>query len=285
MKIHSTTGNKTLRALLPSVALMAATSLLLGGCGQPQSLQLQRLDPKAPAANGLPALPLKDQPSPLTVRAPFGLYAEAPTSDTLDRLAIGPVSPDGRFRAALTDQGVWVARVDGAWLWQVELPPLPVAPTANNDKKKTTADKNKTQATPPKATRVVSNPAWTFRGSLVFQDDTGRWLEADPVTASVGLAPADLQGKEIISFSPDGKRVLYYVTTKTAKQLWVANANGSQPKFLGENMTGSWDEKGNPVATKIPTPQPPATAGTPQTGAAAPGATGATSIPTPPRGR
>jgi hypothetical protein len=99
---------------LTRAAWGALLALVLTGCGKPEGLLLQRLDPKAPAASGLPPLPGPDEPAPLTARAPFGLYAQPPASDTLAKLAQGTPSPDGHFRAAMTSPGPWVARIAGA---------------------------------------------------------------------------------------------------------------------------------------------------------------------------
>ncbi|HEY3367117.1 MAG TPA: hypothetical protein VGK74_18845 [Symbiobacteriaceae bacterium] len=248
---------------------VAALALVAVGCNKPQGLVLQHLDPEAPAAAGLPARPAPDQPAPLTERPPFGLYAETPARDTLTALATGTSSPGDRFRAALTAQGAWVARVDGAWLWQIQLPdaaPAPGTPTVPAPPAKPDSEKPNVKPAPAAGPATVKSIEWTVRGTLLIQDSKGLWLEADPEHARVTALPAGLQGKEVVAFSPDGKQVLYYVNDKAGKQLWSANADGSKPTYLGVGLAWSWNEQGKLVVAKIagpPIPPPPAPAGPP----------------------
>jgi hypothetical protein len=224
-------------------------TLLLAGCGKPQALMLQHLDPKAPAAAGLPTPPGPEEPARLTDRPPFGLYAEYPSSDTLARLSHGSLSPDGRFRSAMTGQGAWVARVDGAWLWQITLPSLPATPTA----KPAVPGPQPATAPPPKAPAIAAME-WTPQNTLLLRDATGTYHQAEAEWAKITMLPATLQGKEMLTFSPNGKQVLYYINGKTGKQLWLANADGTNAKFLGENVVGSWDKDGKPAVMKQAAP-------------------------------
>lgn len=237
-------------------AMVLALALISAGCGKPPELMLQRLDPKAPAASGMPATPSPEQPVPLTERLPFGLYANYPSRDTLERLSLGELSPDGRYRAAMTDQGAWVTRIDGAWLWQMELPAPGTQPAAPPPP---ATPGSRPLAVPPapviiQGTTFAGALKWTPRNTLLVQDDVGTWYEAAPAAARVTPLPAALQGKGELIFSPDGKQVMYYVTVKTAKQLWVVNIDGTNARLLGENVTGRWGPDGKPVVEKIPDP-------------------------------
>lgn len=133
---------------------LALLALFVTGCGEPSHPQVRQMDPVAPAAAGFAPVALPGQPSAIADQTPFGLYATSPTLDTITNLAIGTLSPSGQFRAALTEQGIWIARVDGAWLWQVS----------------------------PEA---VSPVEWTTGGRLRFTDTTNQGQEADPRTAQV----------------------------------------------------------------------------------------------------
>jgi hypothetical protein len=230
--------------------LLTVTSLLLicilTGCGKSPGLAMQHLDKRAPAAAGLPALPDQDQPTPLVERAPFGLYTQYPSTDTLKTLSTGLLSPDGKFRVAVTDQGVWVARIDAAWLWQVNVVPVPIAGAPNpkpNPDLNPVPPKSGTPVppTPPQGTKAVGPVEWTPKGLILLRDDVGTLLEADPQTTRVSPLPASLQGKEAITFSPNGKQIFYYATVKTGRQLWLANADGTNPMLQAENRTGKWD--------------------------------------------
>lgn len=254
-----------MKILLRQLFGCAAAALLLAGCSKPPELMLQRLAPDAPAAEGLPPAPVGDAPTPLLDRPPFGLYAAAPSRETLQQLSTAPLSPDSRYRAAMGEQGLWIARVDGAWLWQVPLPEtavpkptpsqpaLPQQPPAQTGTTpgKTTPTQATKPSEAPKATKYLGPLDWTSRDTLLLRDDTGTWVEIDPEGAKVTLLPAALQGKEWITFSPDRKQVLYYANGKTGKQLWVANADGTKPTLLGENVTGTWGPDGKPVVTKV----------------------------------
>ena len=214
-----------------------AAALLLAGCGGSDERSLQRLSPDAPAATGLPPAPVADQATPLLGRAPFGLYANYPSNDTLTKLSTAPQSPDGRWRLAFTEQGLWLTRVDAAWLWQVP------------------------QAAPPQPTikqgkEYVAPVSWLPNGNLLLRDDAGAWIEANPTSANVKLLPAALQGKEQLTFSPNGQQVLYYTPGKTGLQLWLAKADGTDPKLQGENVTGFWDATGKLVVQKSTAPTP-----------------------------
>lgn len=69
--------------------------------------------------------------------------------------------------------------------------------------------------------------------------------------------PAVFKDKRELDFSPDGKQVLYSTNVGGGKQLWVAAADGSNPKLLGENVVGFWGEDGKPVVRKETTPLAP----------------------------
>jgi hypothetical protein len=256
-------------------ALGALAALLLAGCSKPPEVILQRLSPEAPAAAGLPPSPVGEEPTPLVDRPPFGLYAIYPDRDTLTSLSIGTLSPDNRFRAALTAQGLWVTRKDGAWLWQVPLPgeanaPSLIGPTAQTGAPagQTVPTVQTTQAAtpaqpgkpapppPPKSTKYVGPLRWTSQNTLLMRDEMGTWVTCNPETAMVTVLPQALQGKEELLFSPDGKLVIFFIPTKAGRELWMSNADGSKPKYLGVNVTGAWDPKGQPVVQKATTPAP-----------------------------
>lgn len=195
------------------------------------------IDPKAPAAAGYPALPLPEQPSPLTERPPQGLYAGEPSPDTLARLSTGTLSPDGRFRMAMTAEGAWVARVDGAWLWEIQ---LPAPPPPKPPEPPTHGGPLPPPLPPPPAPKVVGSLQWTPQSTLLFIDSNGLWQEASPATNLVTPLPAALQGTTGLVFSPDGRQVLYY----KGRALFTALRDGSQPKLVGENLTGYWTPDG-----------------------------------------
>ncbi len=242
--------------------ILAAVALLAAGCATQAPAPIERLAPEAPAAKGLPPRQPADTPSPLLARPPFGLYAHYPSNDTLATLSIGPVSPDGRYRAALTGQGAWIARVDGAWLWQLELP-IPKPPAPPPDPPGTQSPKPATPPAAPAKQPVPVGPlVWTPQGALLFQDDTGAWHLANPEAAQITPMAAVLTSKEGVTFSPDGKQVSYYTPGKTGRQLWVAAADGTGAKLMGENVTGFWEEAtGQLVVQKVA--GPPATTGGP----------------------
>lgn len=250
------------------IAMGLILPLLLTGCaGSAASSEMDRLDPDAPAATGLPAIPGPDDPAPLEKRPPFGLYAEAPTADTLAALSTGKLSPDQRYRAAMTEQGAWVARVDAAWLWQVELPKPEPTPSQEGQ----SADK---PPAAPAPTPVAVAVSWMPPDGLLVQDQTGAWWRADPDWTTITKLPAALQGKEEITFSPNGARILYYTSGEKGRQLWVANADGSSAKLLGENVAGSWSPEGEPVVTPLASPEKPAGTAPTQGSATQPEATG-----------
>ncbi|HYF91897.1 MAG TPA: hypothetical protein VD969_06600 [Symbiobacteriaceae bacterium] len=260
----------------------AVLLLLTAGCSsKAPELMMPQLAPDAPAAAGLPPAPVGDAPTPLLDRPPFGLYAQYPGRDTLTTLSTARLSPDGRYRAAITDQGLWFARVDGAWLWQVPLPGAadpkpaqspaqpaisqPVLPPQPGASPPGTAGQPK-PPTGAKATKYVGPIDWTPRSTLLLRDDTGTWVEIDPEACKVTLLPQALQGKEWITYSPDRKQVMYYTPGKTGRQLWIAKADGTDARLQGENVTGFWGPDGKPVITKV---QPAPGAATVQGSAAA----------------
>jgi len=234
------------------IAMSLILPLLLTGCaGAAANSEMDRLDPSAPAATGLPATPGPDEPAPLEERPPFGLYAEEPTAETLAALSTGKLSPDRRFRAAVTEQGAWIARVDAAWVWQVELPePEPAPPQGDK-----AADKQPAQPTP---IPVAVDVSWMPPDILLVQDQTGAWWQADPDWATVAKGPAAFRGKEEVTFSPRGDRILYYTAGDKGRQLFVANADGSNAKLLGVNVAGSWSPEGEPVVTPLTPAEKPA---------------------------
>jgi hypothetical protein len=264
--------------LQPKLGLVLL-ALLVAGCGKPPELSMQKLASDAPAGDSLPPVPVGQAPTPLTDRTPFGLYANYPNRDTLETLSTAALSPSGRFRAAFTSQGLWIVRVDGAWLWQVPLPepteppttgqtgaqpglaqPVIPPPTIPPDTKAPTTPAT-TPAKPvnvPKATKYLGPLNWTAQSTLMLRDDANTWVEIDPDAAKITVLPAALQGKDWLIFSPDRKQVMYYTPGKTGKQLWIAKADGTEPKFLGENVEGSFDPAGKPVVTKVQpaTPSP-----------------------------
>jgi len=83
---------------------------------------------------------------------------------------------------------------------------------------------------------------WTAHGELILADQAGTWYLADPVTTRVKALAAALKGKEQVTFSPDGKQVIYSTPGKSGPQWWQATAEGSSPRLLGENVLARWDE-------------------------------------------
>lgn len=235
--------------------MLAILAMVAVGCARPVPAPSQQgLSPDAPAARGLPPREPAGTPSPLQVRPPFGLYAQSPGIDTLTTLASGALSPDGRYRAAMTAEGPWVARVDGAWLWQIELqvplpPPTPPVPPGTHPAKPPSPP-----PAPAKPPVVVGALQWTDAAQLLFQDDTGAWHLADPAGARVTALPPAFKGKEGLQFSPDGRQVLFYAPGKTGRGLWLAAADGSNPKLVGENVTGFWQKPGGNLVVQKPTP-------------------------------
>lgn len=241
-----------------------AAALLTAGCGKPPALMMQQLAPDAPAGEGQPPAPVGTQPTPLLDRPPFGLYAIYPNRDTLVALSTAPLSPDGRYRATITAQGLWIARVDGAWLWEVPLPdvavPKPVTPTqpamsqpvlpTQPGTAKPPAGQTVSPATASKATKYLGPLDWTSQATLLLRDDAGTWVEINPEASKVTKLPAALQGKEWITYSPDRKQVMYYAQGTKGPQLWIAKADGTEPKFQGDNVTGTWGADGKVIITK-----------------------------------
>ncbi|MFZ5823490.1 MAG: hypothetical protein ACOY94_04000 [Bacillota bacterium] len=205
-----------------------------------------KLDPNAPAAAGHLPLPLPEAPSPLTERPPQGLYATEPSADTLARLSTGTLSPDGQFRLAVTAQGAWVARIDGAWLWEIQLP----APPPKEPEPPAPGGPLPPPPPPPPPPTVVGAPHWTPQSTLLLLDSNGLWQEANPAKAMVTPLPAALQGTTGIAFSPDGRQVLYY----KGAQLFTALRDGTQPKLIGANLIGSWTPEGKLVTTSALSP-------------------------------
>lgn len=233
--------------------LVLTLAVLGAGCSQHDLPRVQRLAPGSAASVSLPPPPLAGEPSPLTQTPPFGLYAAPPSNATLQSLSTGTVSPDGRFRTAFTDQGLWVARIDGAWLWHVQVP-APPSPEPQALPGTHLPSPPARPAQPPKPPAPSGGADWTPRSSLLFRDDAGTWHEADPVQARVTALPAALQGKENITFSTDGKQVLYYTPGRAGRQLWVAAVDGSKPLLVGENLTGFWRENGELLTARAAPP-------------------------------
>ena len=269
---------------MPGRARYAAFTLaflLLSGCARSNSAEVEMpngVDPASPVATGYAAMPAPGEPTPLGNPPPSGLYAKPPSADTLAALATAPLSPDGLFRAVLTTDGLWVTRIDGAWLWQVKPPSLSAQPTgeqgqtgaqgqtgtqgqAGNSGQAASAVQSGTQGQAGAegqagSAEEVPNPVgplqWTARSTLLFTDTAGRWLEADPLTALVVPLNAFLIGATHLTPSPDGQHVLFY----KGNQLYTALRDGSQPQLAGENVTGYWDSKGQLVVAKKPGDQP-----------------------------
>lgn len=265
------------------LTLALAAALLLTGCGQPNNSTTPAgpggVDPAAPVAGGHAALPLDGQPTALAERPPEGLYAAPPTADTLQQLGQAPLSPDGRFRALLSGGDAWVVRVDAAWIWQVQVPTAQQEqqPPAGQGTQQSQAGPNAQQSPtaqgaqqPPAGqpdagggTAANPNPAvpatiagplqWTPESTLLFQDSTGYWHEANPDTAIVTTLPAAFLGATGLTPSPDGHLVMYYKGT----QLYTAQRDGSKPVLVGNNLVGHWDSAGQLVTTVKAGSQPP----------------------------
>lgn len=238
-------------------AVVMITALWAAGCAA-----VPRLAPVPPAAPPLPAVLTPEPLAPLPAHPPFGLYAITPEPATLEQLAHGLTSPDQRYRLAHAAQGLWVARSDGAWFWQVQLPapsepkapPLPPGthPPPSLEKPKPTA---------PQAPPVMVGVArWTDRSTLLLRDNQGGWYEADPLMARVEPLPAPFRGAEELTLSPDGRKVLYYAPGRKGRQLWTANADGSSARSHGENLAGSWNPdstlKTEPLSPQVPVGNP-----------------------------
>ncbi len=274
-------------------AALLLAGLLVAGCARSSPAEVGNehgIDPAAPVAAGHAALPLPGEPTPLVGRALSGLYASPPSADTLAALSTAPVSPDGLFRAALADGALWVTRIDGAWLWQVALPPPgtpspadagtgpgPAAGQAAAQPAGTAqgqapgnqagtraggasgadsgAQAGQAEAGAPEPgdpgggdVRPVAPIQWTPRSTLLFRDTLGRWLEADPLTATVTPLSAFLTGAVNLTPSPDGSQVLF----SKGNRLYVARWDGSEPQLVGENVEAYWDESGQLVVTRRP---------------------------------
>jgi len=255
----------------PCNAALILAALAIAGCartGPAETPQEFGIDPAAPVAAGHAALPLPGEPTPLQGRALSGLYATPPSADTLAALSTAPVSPDGMYRAVLEDGAIWITRIDGAWLWQVALPPV-AAPPAGETGQGAGGQGTGQQAAAgqgaggqaaagqgvdgqplvdPADLRPVAPIQWTPRSTLLFRDTAQRWLEADPDTALVTPLSAFLTGVADLTPSPDGSQVLFYKENR----LYIARWDGSEPQFIGENLVGHWDSSGQLVTEKRP---------------------------------
>lgn len=142
----------------------------------------------------------------------------------------------------------WVARVDGAWFWQIQVPPPP--PPQPAEPATPTAGPVPSPPPPAPAPTVRSPLQWTPQSSLLFQDSNGTWQEANPAMAQVVALPAALQGSSEVLFSPDGRQVLF----RKGNQLLTANRDGSLPKLVGQNLTGFWAPDSTLITTTAPVP-------------------------------
>lgn len=265
---------------------------LLAGCGSaspPENSETPVINPQA--LEGYPPLPAVGEPSPLNSANLFGLYAAPPSPATVEALSKGLTSPDGRFRAALTDQGAWAVRIDGAWYWQIELTTVtPNGQTAPQGAAGNQAVGQATQQTlgPQAGQTALAAPVqtqsstalggWTPAGGLLVQASTGAWFEANPLTATVTPLAPFWQGRTGLLVSPDGKQILYTQAGPKGPQVWVANRDGSRPSLVADNATAVWGPENKAVVTKLPDPTPAKPTGTPKSPTAP--ATGTT--PTPP---
>lgn len=275
--------------LLPTPGRRVLASLLLllfalTGCGSRTPGTSEggaTVDPNSPAASGYGALPLPGQPTLLTERPLLGLYSTEPSADTLTQLGTGAISQDGRFRAVLTDQGAWIVRVDGAWLWQVQLPAVsptpagtpgtagtttgatPATGTATGTAGTTGAATGTAAGTAGAATGATPAPAtvagpvqWTPDSNLALRDSAGRWWAANTTTTQVSPMTTAFEGATGLTFSPDGSKVFFYKGT----QLITALRDGSQARLVGENLVGAWAPDGTLQTTKkAPAPGTPGT--------------------------
>jgi hypothetical protein len=277
-------------------ALLALLALL-AGCSSAPPAKRPQLAPNSAATIAYPPLPAPDQPAPLDAQHTFGLYDEKPSAATVEALSRGTSSPDGRFRAAFTDQGAWIVRADGAWYWQIMLPaqvapPPQTAPgrTGQTGQPGQTGQVGQPGQAKPGATGEPSAPgkptapgqpgaqaqpgakpaalgAWTPAGRLLVQAVSGLWFEADPLTATVTPLAPFWQGRTGLQVSPDDKQVLYTQPGPKGPQVWVANRDGSKPTLVADNATAVWGPDNRPVITKLPEPTPPPkTGGAPQPG-------------------
>lgn len=253
--------------------IVAVTGLLalLTGCGSAAPPKIEEgPEMSQHALIGYPPLPAVGEDSPLSSVTPFGLYATPPSPATVASLAKGVTSFDGRYRAALTEQGAWTVRIDGGWFWQVELPPVVAPPTAPTG-----------QAPPGQAAPPVTEPppppvpqtaaslgGWSSAGQLLIQSTGGAWFEANPLTATVTPLAPFWQGKVGLQVSPNDQQILYPQSGPKGPQVWVANRDGSRPTLVADNATAVWGPDNSPVVTKLPdpttppsTPAPPARSG------------------------
>lgn len=251
---------------------------LLAGCGSaspPQTAETPVI--KAQVLGGYPPLPTGDEPSPLNTANLFGLYAAPPSVATVEALAKGLTSPDGRFRTALTDQGAWIVRIDGAWYWQIEL--TTVTPNGQSTAQgaagnQTVGPASQQQQLGSQAGQALAAPVqtqvatalggWTPAGQLMILTSTGAWFEANPLTATVTPLAPFWQGRVGLLVSPDEKQILYNQTGPKGPQVWVANKDGSRPTLVVDNGTAVWGADGKPVVTKLPDPTPVKPTGTPK---------------------
>lgn len=271
---------------------------LLAGCGSaspPETAETPVI--KAQVLGGYPPLPGAGEPSPLSTANLFGLYATPPSAATVEALAKGVTSPDGRFRTALSDQGAWIVRIDGAWYWQIEL--TTVTPNGQSTAQGAAGNQTagpgtqqqqlgpqagQTALAPPVQTQAAATlGGWTPAGQLLIQATTGAWFEANPLTATVTPLAPFWQGRVGLLVSPDDKQILYGQTGPKGPQVWVANKDGSRPTLVADNATAVWGPDSKPVVTKLPDREPVKPTGTPKAPTApttgTPPATGTTTPP------
>jgi len=211
MRLTKETGSVKSSVLIP-LGLALSILMIASGC-RTATPYMDRLDPTAPAAAGLPATPGPDEPIPLGERPIFGLYTETPTAETLAQLSMGKLSPDQRYRAAVTPQGIWVARVDGAWVWQVPLPAQPVPQTgqqppqdgagnspgaAGQSAQNTSSGQNGQNAQTSQSPVPAPGPAmvdWEAPSTLLIRDTRGLWWKASPdwITVTRMATPPAIQ--------------------------------------------------------------------------------------------
>jgi hypothetical protein len=85
---------------------------------------------------------------------------------------------------------------------------------------------------------------------------TGEWVYGFALARQV-VAPDNRDAY----LSPDGRSILYHVGQPGARQVWIANADGSSPRNLSNNVFDEyspvWLRSAAPTPTFTPTPGPP----------------------------